>query len=141
MFVPSVRDSVFPRDLARGKPWVASSHWGSFPERGVMDDGVTVDPNGRFHTLEELYPSVTIDLGATHVLRAVKAFNRTSCCMERALPLAVELSQDHTHWERVGYRRVMFSSWTASFSARTARYVRLRVDRRSSLHLLRVAVY
>ena len=42
---------------------------------------------------------------------------------------------------RVAYRRALFESFTAQFASQQARYVRLVVDRRSTLHLRRVAVY
>jgi hypothetical protein len=53
----------------------------------------------------------------------------------------MELSVDGAHWKRVHYQRAVFASFTASFPKTKARYVRLRVDRRSAFHLLRVAVF
>jgi hypothetical protein len=137
--VPMLRKTVFPEDLAEGKPWVASSSWNGFAQRGVMTGDSGED--GRFHTNEELYPSVTLDLGATHDVSTVRVANRTNCCRERALPLAIELSRDGEHWSRVGYKRAAFSTWSASFPATASRFVRLRVDRVSTLHLRRIEVY
>lgn len=126
-------------DLAEGKPWTASSHWGPFPTTGVMSGEAPID--GRFHTNDEPYPWVVIDLGAVHDVHAVKVENRVNCCRERALPLSIEVSLDNQRYLRVAYRRALFETFTAQFSSQKARYVRLVVDRRSTLHLRRVAVY
>jgi hypothetical protein len=129
----------FEPDRAEGKPWVASSAWGSFPRTGIMRGEAPID--GRFHTVEEQDPWVKIDLQAVYSVHAVRIENRTNCCRERALPLAIELSLDGQSWKLVGYRRILFDTFTQHVPARDARYVRLRVDRRSGLHLRRVSVY
>ena len=97
--------------------------------------------DGRFHTTEEDNPWVRLDLGAVQRVHAVRVENRTNCCRDRALPLAVELSIDAKTWTLVGYRRLLFDTFTQQFPSRDARYVRLRVDRRSLLHLRKVSVY
>jgi hypothetical protein len=51
------------------------------------------------------------------------------------VPLVVELSGDGQSWTEVARRRELFYEWTAWFSARQARYVRLRADHPSALHL------
>lgn len=137
-FVPPLHSAVFPPDLAYGKPWSASSAWTGFPQSGLMLE--TARPEGIFHTVEELSPSVTIDLQTIQTVRQVEVENRSNCRRERALPLAVELSTDGKNWQRVGYRRIVFATWTAVFPARPVRFVRLRVDRPSVLHLRRVSV-
>lgn len=126
-------------DLAEGKPWQASSAWGSFPGSGVMSGEAPID--GRFHTNEENEPWVRLDLGAVQSVHAVRVENRTNCCKERALPLAIEVSVDGQRWKLVGYRRLLFDTLTQQFPALDARYVRLRVERRTSFHLRRISVY
>lgn len=126
-------------DLAEGKPWVASSAWGDFPISGVMKGEARID--GRFHTVDSDRPWFRLDLGRVYSVHAVKVHNRTNCCRERALPLVIEVSVDGKTYHRVGYRRMLFDTYTQRFPSRPARYVRLRVDRRSVLHLLRVSVY
>jgi len=126
-------------DLAEGKGWSASSAWGPFPLAGAMIGDAPLD--GRFHTNDEPYPWVVVDLGKVHDVHAVKVDNRVNCCRERAVPLRIELSLDNVTFVRVAYRRALFESFTARFATRKARYVRLIVDRRSTLHLRRVAVY
>jgi hypothetical protein len=126
-------------DYAEGKAWRASSAWGTFPITGSMRGEAGVD--GRFHTNEEDQPWFRLDLGQVRQVHAIRIENRTNCCRERALPLAIELSTDAKTWTQVGYRRVLFDTFTQQFSTRPARYVRLRIDRRSVLHLRRVSVY
>ena len=126
-------------DLAEGKRWEASSAWGSFPRAGVMAGEAPID--GRFHTNDEQDPWVRIDLGEAQRVHAVRIENRTNCCKERAIPLAIELSLDGESWKVVGYRRMLFDTITEHFAAQRARYVRLRVDKRSLLHLRRISVY
>jgi hypothetical protein len=130
---------LFARDLAEGKPWVASSNWGAFPRTGVMSGDPI--PEGRFHTLEEQNPWFMLDLQSVQDVSAVRVDNRLNCCRERAVPMIMELSVDGTHWKRVAYQRAVFASFTAHFPTTKARYVRLRVDRRTAFHLLRVAVF
>ena len=126
-------------DLAAGKRWHASSAWGAFPRTGLMVGEAPID--GRFHTREEQDPWVVLDLGETQRVHAVRVENRTNCCKERATPLAFELSVDNEHWKLVGYRRVPFGTYTQQFEPQQARYLRLRVDRHSVLHLRRISVY
>jgi hypothetical protein len=126
-------------DLAEGKRWEASSAWGAFPRVGVMTGDAPID--GRFHTNDEQDPWVRLDLGEARRVHAVRIENRTNCCKERAIPLAIELSIDGENWKVVGYRRVLFDTIRQQFAAQQARYVRLRVDRRSLLHLRRISVY
>jgi hypothetical protein len=137
--VPPVRRFFFPPDLAFGKPWTATSALTGFSASGrVSDDDRTL---AMFHTLDEPSPAVTVDLGARVVIRKVRVMNRLDCCRERALPLAVEIGIDGMTWKRVGYRRSEFRRWTVAFAPARARFVRVRVDRRSVLHLQTISVY
>lgn len=130
---------LFARDLAEGKPWSVSSSWGPFARMGVMTGDPM--PEGRFHTLDEPNPWFILDLLRVEDVSAVRVDNRLNCCRERAVPLIMELSVDGSHWKRVDYRRAVFASFMAHFPTTKARYVRLRVDRRTAFHLLRVAVF
>jgi hypothetical protein len=137
--IPSLRWAVFPPDRARGKPWVASSAWAGFPKTGVMSGPVGAE--GRFHTLEEKSPSVAVDLESVFAISKVEVENRLDCCLDRPLPLALELSTDSIQWKRVAYRRAEFRRWTATFPPTPARFVRARIDRTSILHLLSIRAY
>ena len=138
--VPPLRHLFFPPDLAAGKPWRASSTHPEFSPTGtVVDDR---SKSAMFHTAEEASPALVIDLGGTMTIRKVRVKNRLDCCPERAVPLAVEVSGDGAErWRLVAYRRLDFTTWTATFPATAARKVRLRVDRQSMLHLQTVSIY
>lgn len=136
-----LRDGVvLSTDLAAGKPWRASS------------EAVHCDPRARrcgdalgttifFHTNNERSPWLEIDLGQPEQISRVRVRNRTDCCGARALPLVVELSQDDKTWREVGRRESNFRTWSARFPPTEARWVRLRVDGESILHLERASVY
>jgi len=121
------------RDLALGKPFVTSSSSASCIPR-TQCEGLL------FHTQEERNPWVEFDLGSVVSVRRVEVRNRADCCGERAIPLVVELSTDRQSYSEVARADDAFSEWIAKFSAQPARYVRLRVPRKSMLHLEAVAV-
>jgi len=111
---------------------LSSSYAGCSPDSGC--DSIF------FHTDEGDSPWIEFDLGAPKRVRRVEVKNRPDCCQDRAVPMVVEVSTDATHWTEVAKRDDEFMSWTAKFPARTARYVRLRVTRHSTLHLADVVV-
>jgi len=121
-------------NLAAGKPIRTSSSW----------PGCTSDPSCDglllFHTLDENKPWAEIDLQKVQDIHRVEVKNRPDCCAERAVPLVVEVSTDGQHWTEVGRKDDQFATWTAKFSSRPARYVKLHVDRRSTLHLKELIV-
>jgi hypothetical protein len=59
---------------------------------------------------------------------------------DRAVPLIVETSVDHNTWTEVARRNDDFDSWKATFPAARVRWVRLRVPRRTYLHLRGVRI-
>lgn len=94
------------------------------------------NPKLLFHTDLELRPWVEWEFGQPTRLREVVVSNRSDCCDERALPLVVEVSDDHTRWTQVARRTEPFgANLTIAFTETSARYLRLRVDRESYLHL------
>lgn len=121
-------------DLAKGKSFWTSS-------RSPVCPGAVLSCAGlMFHTNEELNPWVEIDLGSQRVIRRIEVSNRADCCSDRAIPLIAEISRTGAQWTEVGRRTTDFASWTAQFPPATARYVRLRVPRRTAFHLHAVAV-
>jgi hypothetical protein len=123
-------------NLAEGKPFRLSSTWSGWAGC-VANNGC----NGlMLHTETETNPWVEIDLGAPTKVRRIEVINRGDCCADRATPLVVEVSTDHAAWTQVARSDHDFGSWKANFPARTARYVRLRVLKRSVLHLQAIAV-
>jgi hypothetical protein len=127
------------RDLARGKAWTASSSLGDVGCTSPLQV-CAASPDYFFHTLEEDNPSLTIDLGAKQTISAVRVKNRADCCADRAVPLIVETSLDDKNWQRVARRTEEFTDWKAKFAPTTARFVRLKVPRRTLLHLQAVRV-
>jgi len=125
-------------NLAAGKPWHASSTW------AVCQPEIRTCGAARtavfFHTEEDLQPWIEFDLMAPTAFSEVYVKNRNSL-PDRAIPLVVEVSDDAKNWRPVARREDTFRRWTASFPSVTARYVRLRVDRRSYLHLEAVEIH
>lgn len=93
-----------------------------------------------FHTNEEDSPWVQYDLGEPKTFHEVEVQNRLDCCGDRAVPLVVEVSDDEKSWTQVARMDEPFARWVPTFPPRRARYVRLRVARRSILHLEAVAI-
>ncbi|HMF42489.1 MAG TPA: discoidin domain-containing protein [Polyangia bacterium] len=123
-------------DLAAGRPFRLSSRWSGF-DACVARNGC----NGlAYYTETEDNPWVEIDLGAPRRVRRIDVLNRDNGAADQATPLVAELSTDRAAWTEVARSDRNFGSWKASFPARTARFVRLRVPRRSVLHLQSIAV-
>ena len=126
-------------DLAQGKPWTASS---KYPEGGCKSPLQSCPGSASyfFSTDEQDNPWLEIDLQSLQKISRVRVYNREDCCGDRAVPLVVEVSRDHKRWDEVGKRGTNFSTWKLSFPATEARWVRLRVTRRSYLHLTGVRI-
>lgn len=127
-------------DLAAGKPWSVSSRLPECPlGESRLCGGVRL--NILFHTAEEPSPWFEIDLGAPTTFSHVFLRNRDDCCEDRAVPLVVEVSDDRRGWQQVARQADVFDDVLISFPPTTARYVRLRVNRSSALHLMQASVY
>lgn len=113
----------------------SSGAWG-FPAEGTVGDHG--DRGLFFHTAEEENPWVEIDLGGLHDIDRVMIENRDDTGAERAVPLIVELSGPDRDYHEVARRVEVFDRWTATFPKQQARYVRLRVPRKTLLHLKNV---
>lgn len=126
-------------DLARGKPWRASSSWGDCQPAKRTCGGIT-DTAIFFHTNEDPSPWVEIDLGVPTTFSSITVKNRSDCCTDRAVPLVVETSDDQKSWVEIARKKDDFTTWSASFAPKQARYVRVRVDRKTWLHLEKVII-
>jgi hypothetical protein len=126
------------RDLAVGKPWVASSTWGGGCESPLQD--CPGDGNYFVHTQPENEPWFELDLRSPQTISGVQVVNRVDCCTERAVPLVLEVSTDHKKWREVIRSTQPFREWKASFASVTARWVRLRIPKYGTLHLKRVRI-
>jgi hypothetical protein len=139
--VPPLRGVLYPTNLAAKKAWRTSGNsFGGAPTAGRLPKS-SAEGAYFFHTDEQDGPWIEIDLGASKTVRAFKIENRADCCQERASPLVLETSVDGESWTFAARRRGMFSSWSGDFPARDARYVRLRSERKTSLHLRQVKIY
>jgi hypothetical protein len=128
------------KDVLRGKPWVASSRW---PEGGCTSPAQECagSPMYFFATGEEDSPWIEFDLGSPQGVSGFRIVNRKDCCQERAVPLVIEVSLDHSKWTEVARKTDEFRSWKGSFPSTPARWVRLKVPRRSFLHLAAVRLF
>lgn len=126
-------------DLASGKATRASSAYSGFSLETHLCD--TNETKILFHTNEEQNPWYEIDLGAPTSVKAVEVRNRSDGFADRAVPLAVEVSDDRNTWTEIGQRTTTFDTWRLTIPPRTARYVRLRALKRTWLHLERVSIY
>ena len=94
-----------------------------------------------FHTTTEPSPWIEIDLLEPTSISKVLVVNRDDCCEERAVPLLVEVAGDDRLFTQVARETAAFDEVELTFPPTTARYVRLRVNQHSALHLVRTSVY
>jgi hypothetical protein len=134
-----VSAAVQKPSLTAGKPWRTSTVYVECHPREHLCDSKRTDIF--FHTLEEDSPWVEFDLLEPTVFRKVVVANRTDCCPDRAVPLILEVSDDQQHWRALAEQKETFGTWTARFPRERARFIRLRTQRRSLLHLEAVDVY
>lgn len=129
-----------PHDVLPGRPFRLSSEWARcHPAQRTCGGGTT---RIFFHTLEEASPFIQYDLGRAVPLTHVAVTNRRDSGLgDRAVPLVIETSLDERTWHVVARRDYWFEDWLAEFPKTPARYLRLRVDRRSILHLERVRAW
>jgi hypothetical protein len=127
-------------NLAAGKPWKASSTY-TVCDPAKHSCGGATDTDIFFHTLEDDSPWVEIDLGEPTRISEVTVRNRTDCCTDRALPLVVEVASEPGAWKEVARRTESFGTWEPTFKPVRARYVRLRVPRKTFLHLVEFSIH
>lgn len=126
-------------NIAAGKPWTTSSS--AFDCHPAQGECGGVKTRIFFHTKEEQDPWLQYDLGSKTQVSALRIENRQDGEGARAVPLVVEVSDDASQFKEVARRTEDFSVWKPSFSKVTTRYVRLRVPRKSMLHLDDVEIY
>jgi hypothetical protein len=129
--------------LALGKPWEdyawsTSSAWSGFPQSGTL--GQHGAYGLLFHTEEEDNPWVVVDLRKTRTIREVLVRNRADVDSDRGLPLVLELGGQDRQFGAVSTRTAPFDVWDVKFTARPARYVRLRAQGRTILHLREIQI-
>ena len=114
--------------------WTSSSAWGEYATSGRLADhdwwfGLI------FHTKEEVDPWVVVDLGSTRPVDDVTVVSRADCCRDRGLPLVMELAGEDGKFVQVGLRTAPFDTWQVTFPRRKVRYLRLRAQGNTVLHL------
>jgi len=120
-------------DLAKGAPWhVSSSAAVCHPEKSECGE---VKTDILFHTNLEKNPWFEYDFGTPITFSSLTIKNRSDYGPERAVPLVVEVSNDDKSFTQVARREAVFTTWKPSFAPQHARYLRLRIDRESMLHL------
>jgi hypothetical protein len=129
-----------PKNVALDKPvHVSSSRHGTGHE---LVDGELATAPGVWTNVEDS-PSATIDLLVPHVLDEIRVHNRLDQAFDDCLPLAVETSLDGVAFTELARRDQHFAAdppWTIDAHHTTARYVRIKVLRRSYLALSEVEV-
>jgi hypothetical protein len=100
----------------------------------------TESPFYFIHTQDDDKPWLEIDLGSKQRIVGAIIKNREDCCADRAVPLVLAVSNDHRTWKEVARRKDVFGTWSPTFAPVSARWVRVQVQRRSSLHLSRVSI-
>jgi hypothetical protein len=132
-----------PVNVAVGKPVRVSSYMANPPDGHELVDG---RPGFSYavHTNVEDSPNVVVDLQGEYAIDHVAVYNRADGWWDDCLPLAVEISRDGRNFDPLGRRdeHVGFDKpWVVEGWGRVARYVRVRVLRRSYLTLRKLEVY
>jgi hypothetical protein len=138
-----VRRRIVPVNVAIGKPVLVSSYKVNPPDGHELVDG---RPGFTFavETNVEESPHVVIDLLADYAIGRMAIHNRADGWWDDCLPLVVELSRDGKTYTELARRDTHFgfdAPWVIEASGRMARYVRVRVARRSYLALGRVEIF
>jgi hypothetical protein len=129
-------------DLVPNARWTASSADLAWATTGSGLSGPRGNADVFFHTREQDHPFVQFDLGRPRSIARVVVVNRGDCCQDRAVPLAIEVSDDARRWTEVDRNSSPFDTWVDVLVwRRTARYVRLIAPRRTILHLARVEIH
>jgi hypothetical protein len=139
----SVRSVLRAPNVALQKPVIPSSVWYQPTEGQTIVDGETGTTFG-VHTRLEESPYVTIDLQDDYRIEKVRVHNRADGWFDDCLPLVLELSLDGRDFAEVARRESHFDAdppWVIDVHGQRARYVRLRVARRTYLALSEVEVF
>jgi hypothetical protein len=94
-----------------------------------------------FCTDAEDGPWIEFDFGKPTRFSSMTIENRRDCCADRAVPLIVEVRSDGSEYREVIRRAQVFKVWSPTFQPVSARFVRLRVPRKTLLHLKTVMAH
>lgn len=125
-------------NLALRKPvTMSSSAEGYSPQQAT--DGIT-DVLG-VHSNNDNRPWLQVDLGSPTTIRTIVVHNRSDFGEDRGVPMVIEVSADGKAYTQVARRDAEFHIWTAKIAPTSARYVRLRVEKTTFLHINEVQVF
>lgn len=127
------------KDLALGKSWTVSSQ--AFQCHPGENECGGVPTKILFHTKDDASPFFEYDLGERTAFSSVVVTNRQDGYQERAVPLVLEVSDDQKTYRELARQDATFSVWEPAFPKQQARFVRLRVPRRTHLHLESVEIH
>jgi hypothetical protein len=134
--------AVLPTNISLHKHVSVSSQTPDSHPNQVVDDVFYGLPS--FQSALEDSPWLAVDLGRRYLLSDAEVFGRHDCCFDQSIPLAFEVSDDGETYRTVATKTDPFVSllpWIAKPLEVEARYVRVRVLRRSILALTEVVVY
>ncbi len=101
-----------------------------------------------FHTALEDEPWWQVDLGMDIAIDKVIIYNRQDCCAERAYTIQIFISSDGVNFQNVySHNRTVFGGaklgkpLVVPLSFKVARFVRLQLNEKNSLHLDEVEVF
>jgi hypothetical protein len=137
------RAAVMTPNIALGKPVRLSSNLNRSFDGHELVDGEIGTSYG-IQTINEESPNVIIDLLDTYRIEKVDVYNRVDGWFDDCLPLVVEFSTNGASYSEIGRRDEHFdpdAPWVVAGHQRVARFVRLRVARRSYLALSEVEVF
>jgi hypothetical protein len=98
--------------------------------------------NSFFCTKKEQRPWIEFDLLRERQVSGVVVENRVNCsdCRERAVPLVIQVSLDHKEWREVARKDEPFERWDVSLAPTPAKWLRLRAEKKTFLHLRQVRI-
>lgn len=76
----------------------------------------------------------------TRSVRRIVVENRLDCCQDRGLPLIAELGAESGAYVEIGRRTTPFDTWEIGLRPARGRYLRLRADQNTFLHLRAIAI-
>lgn len=143
LLIVAVTTAFAAKSLLLAKPWekflwTASSAWEGFPDHGSL--GQRGSYGLLFHTQEQENPWVVVDLLTTREIEKVRLVNRADVDSARGLPLVLELAGEDRRFVALGTRRTQFDVLRMTFTRRPARYLRLRSEGTTVLHLSEIQI-